>query len=307
MRNKVMMREIQDKILQLKKEKNIAILAHSYQATEIQEIADITGDSFALSVKAQDLPQQTVIMCGVRFMADTIKILSPEKTVLLPVAEATCPMAEQISPERVVAFKQQYPDYKVVAYINTTTELKAVCDVCVTSSSALNIVRNLKEKNILFIPDQNLGSYIKEKCPDKNIILWDGCCPVHHAITVEECEAAKAKYPNAKVLMHPELPAKILAYADVVGSTAAILQAAANTTEDCIIGTEKTIADVLSLQFPDRKFVPLSKRLICDNMRLTNLMDVYHAINGTGGEEIQLEETLRLAAKRAIDNMIALS
>ena len=135
----------------------------------------------------------------------------------------------------------------------------------------------------------------------------DGCCPVHHAITVEECEAAKAKYPNAKVLMHPELPAKILAYADVVGSTAAILQAAANTAEDCIIGTEKTIADVLSLQFPDRKFIPLSKRLICDNMRLTNLMDVYHAINGTGGEEIQLEETLRLAAKRAIDNMIALS
>ncbi|HIZ55899.1 MAG TPA: quinolinate synthase NadA [Firmicutes bacterium] len=299
-------REIQEAILKLKKEKDAVILAHSYQAPEILEVADYTGDSFRLSVVAKDLPQKTVLLCGVRFMADTVKILSPEKTVILPVPEATCPMAEQISPERVLAYRAENPGHKVVAYINTTTALKAVCDVCVTSSSALKIVGGLPEKDILFIPDQNLGSYIAQQLPEKNIILWDGMCPIHGMITPEECAAAKAAHPHAKLLMHPELPASVVQYADYVGSTAGIIQYALSCSEDCIIGTEKSIADFLSYQCPDRRFYQLSKRLICPDMRLTTLMDLYQALRGTSGEEIQIEEKLRLAAKHAIDEMIRL-
>lgn len=302
-----MIREIQDKILAYKEKYDVAVLAHSYQSPEILEIADITGDSFALSVKAQELPRKNVVLCGVRFMADTIKLLSPEKRVILPVAEATCPMAEQISPERVEKFKQENPGFKVVAYINTTTELKAVCDVCVTSSSALKIVSSMPEKDILFIPDYNLGSYIKEQLPDKNIVLWNGMCPVHAAVTVGDCKRAKEAYPEAKFLMHPELPREILAYADLVGSTAAILEYAKTCKEDCVIGTEKSIADYLRITCPDRQFHLLSKRLMCPNMRLTNLMDVCKAVSGEGGEEIVIEEELRLAAKHPIDEMIRLS
>ncbi len=301
-----MIRELQDKILQLKKEKNIAILAHSYQSTDILEIADIKGDSYQLSVLAKNLDCDTIVMCGVRFMAETIKMLSPEKKVILPVSIATCPMAEQISPERVIAFKKQNPSYKVVAYINTTSELKAVCDVCVTSSSALKIVDSLPEKDILFIPDKNLGGYIKKQLPHKNILLWEGFCPIHNAVTVRNCIDAKKAHPNAKFLMHPELPEEILAYADMIGSTSAIINYALEHDEECVIGTEKSIADYLSLIKPDGKFYQLSKKLMCPNMRITTLSDVYRALTGDGGEEIILDEQLRLDAKKPIDEMIRL-
>lgn len=301
-----MLRELQDEILKLKKEKNIAILAHSYQATDILEIADFRGDSYQLSVIAKDLDCDTVIMCGVKFMAETLKMLSPQKTVILPVPEATCPMAEQISPERVIAFKKENPTFQVVAYINTTAELKAVCDVCVTSSSALKIVSALPSNDILFIPDKNLGGYIRSKLPDKNIVLWEGCCPVHDAVTVEDCLAAKRLHPNAKILMHPELPSEVLAYGDVIGSTSAIINYALDTDEECIIGTEKSIADFLKLQKPSGKFYQLSKKLICPDMRITTLSDVYAAIVGDGGEEITLSEELMAAARKPIDEMIRL-
>ncbi len=273
-----MIREVQDSILKLKKEKNIAILAHSYQSTDILEIADFRGDSYQLSVIAQTLDCDTIIMCGVRFMAETL----------------------------VLEFKKQNPPYKVVAYINTTAELKAVCDVCVTSSSALKIVGNLDTNDILFIPDKNLGSYIKEQLPHKNIVLWDGCCPIHDSITVEECLEAKKRYPNAKVLMHPELPKEILAFADLVGSTSAIINYALEHDDECIIGTEKSIADYLSLVKPEGKFHPLSKNLMCPDMRITTITDVYKAMLGAGGEEIILDEQLRLDAKKPIDEMIRL-
>lgn len=302
-----MINNIQNRILQLKAEKDIAIFAHSYQAPEIQEIADITGDSFALSVKAREVPQKTIVMCGVRFMADTIKILSPEKTVILPVPEATCPMAEQISPKRVEDFKKENPNFKIIAYINTTTELKAVCDVCVTSSSALNIVKNIEDEDILFIPDYNLGSYIKQQCPEKNIMLWNGCCPTHASVTIKDCELSKEKHPNAKFLMHPELPPQILKYADFIGSTSAILDYARKYDGECVVGTEKSILDLLAIEFPERKFHLLSKRLICPNMRICNIADVLHAVEGCGGEHIEIEENLRLAAKHPIDEMIRLS
>lgn len=301
-----MIREIQDQILKLKKEKNIAILAHSYQSTDILEIADYRGDSYQLSVVAQSLDCDTVIMCGVRFMAETLKMLSPDKKVILPVSTASCPMAEQISPQRVLDFKKQNPHYRVVAYINTTAELKAVCDVCVTSSSALKIVQAMDCDNILFIPDKNLGGYIKSQLPQKNILLWEGFCPVHDAITKEDCIEAKRLHPNAKLLMHPELPSEVIAYADVTGSTSAIINHALDNDGEFIIGTEKSIADYLSLVQPKGSFYQLSKKLICPDMRITTILDVYKAAVGTGGEEIILEEELRLAAKMPIDEMIRL-
>ena len=298
--------QLQEEIRRLKKETGAVILAHSYQTPDILEIADHTGDSYKLSTVAAELSENVVVMCGVRFMAETIKMLSPEKTVILPVAEATCPMAEQISPQRVKEYKKAHPQTCIVAYINTTAALKAECDVCVTSSSALQIVRNIEQKDILFIPDRNLGSYVKENVPEKNITLWDGCCPVHDAITAEDCERVRALHPKAKLLMHPEIPAEALQYADVVGSTAAILQYALNSGEECIIGTENAILDYLKLQRPEGKFYPLSKRLLCPDMKLTTLMDVYRALKGQGGEKIELSEELRLKAKRPIDEMIRL-
>lgn len=301
-----MLRELQDKITALKKEKNIAILAHSYQAPEILEIADFTGDSYKLSVIAKELKNQTVVMCGVRFMAETLKMLSPEKTVILPVAAATCPMAEQISPERVLEFKKQNPSFKVVAYINTTAALKAVCDVCVTSSSALKIVAALDAVNILFIPDKNLGSYVKSKLPNKNIVLWDGCCPIHNAVTEQECLEAKILYPKAKLLMHPELSLEVLKHGDVIGSTAAIIDYALENDGEFIIGTEKSIADFLKLKKPNNKYYLLSKKLMCPDMRITTLSDVYDAMAGIGGEEITLDSELMQAARKPIDEMIKL-
>ncbi len=301
-----MLSDLQKEILTIKKEKKTAVIAHSYQAPEILEIADITGDSFALSAAAAKLAEETVVMCGVGFMADTVKILSPEKKVILAKEEATCPMAEQITPERVLEYRKEHPDYAVVAYVNTSTELKAVADVCVTSSSALEIVKKLPQKDILFIPDKNLGSYVKKMLPEKNITLWDGMCPVHGRITEEACLKAIETYPDATVLMHPELPEEVLRHADVIGSTAAIIKYALEHDEPCIIGTEKSICDYLSLERPEQRYTLLRKELICPDMRLTTLLDVKKALAGTGGREITLDEELRLRAKRAIDEMIRL-
>lgn len=301
-----MISAIQEKIMQLKQEKDIAILAHSYQSPDILEIADLQGDSFKLSADAASLPNKTLLLCGVRFMAETVKTLSPEKTVILPVENATCPMAEMIRPEDVVKYKQEHSDCKVVAYVNTTTELKAVSDVCVTSSSAVQIVSRLPEKHILFIPDQNLGSFVREKCPDKTIVTWDGCCPVHDQVTERDVVEMKRRYPGYKLLVHPECKPEVVKHADYAGSTAGILAYARGCGDNILVGTEKAIADTLALEFPERQFVPLSKRLICNDMRITNLVDVYRAMQGLCGCEIEIEEQTRLGAKHAIDEMIRL-
>ena len=185
-------REIQDKILKLKKEKDICILAHSYEAHEILEIADFTGDSYALSVKTMSVDAKNVIMCGVRFMAETVKILSPDKTVILATPEAGCEMADMMDRDMILKVKEEYPDYTVVAYVNTTASLKTICDVCVTSSSALNVVKNIDNDKILFIPDSNLGAYVAESLPEKEIKLLNGCCPIHASVTVEDVKKARA-------------------------------------------------------------------------------------------------------------------
>lgn len=299
-------RELQDRILEEKKKRDFCILAHSYQAKEITEIADFTGDSFALSKKAQTVANQNVLMCGVRFMAETVKILSPEKRVFLSNPQAGCPMAEQMDRDLISEVKKEYPDYTVVAYINTTSELKTVCDVCVTSSSAVDIVRKLENDKILFIPDCNLGSWVAEQVPEKTFKLLSGGCPIHARVSAEDVRREKALHPDALLLVHPECKPEVVRLADYVGSTSGIVNyAKASDSREFIIGTEVSIAEELRYACPDKRFYPLSKNLICPNMKLTTLPDVLDAVTG-GGEEIILPEETRLAARRCIDRMIEL-
>lgn len=301
------MNEMQQEILRLKKEKDICILAHSYQSKEIIEVADFTGDSYQLSVMATTAPQKTVIMCGVRFMAETVKILSPEKTVLLANPIAGCPMAEQMDVELISAVKERNPDYTVVAYINTTASLKTVCDVCVTSSSAVKIVNNIPNKNILFIPDCNLGDYVAKQIPDKNIKLLQGGCPIHARVTAEDVQKARKLHPEAELLVHPECVPAVVSQADYVGSTVGIMKYAMNSDKkEFIIGTEISIADHLAYECPDKFFYTLSKDLICSNMKSTTLPDVLHAVMGVSGEEIILDDETISKAKACINKMIEL-
>ena len=256
-----MIKNIQEEILKLKKEKNCCILAHSYVAKEITEIADYVGDSFQLSAAAEKVDNDMILFCGVHFMAETAKLLSPDKKVVLAAPNAGCPMAEQFTPEEVENFKKDHPDYAVVSYINTTAALKCVTDVCVTSASALNVVGNMKEQNILFIPDINLGSYVKENFPDKNIVLWNGGCPIHGRMTAEDAKKAKELHPD----------------------------------------------ELLSYKYPDRSFYPMHKGLICADMKETTLMDVYKALLGTGGLEIEMSKEYIEKASGCIKRMLELN
>ena len=300
-------RELQDAILSLKKEKDVCILAHSYQASEIAEIADFTGDSYQLSVKAKDTPQKNILMCGVRFMAETVKILSPEKHVYLSNPIAGCPMAEQMDVDLIEAVKAKYPDHTVVAYINTTADLKCICDVCVTSSSAVKIVKQLPNSKILFIPDCNLGAYVKKQVPEKDIKLLQGGCPVHAAVSVKDLEKAKARHPEALVLVHPECREEVVEKADYVGSTTGIMDFAKKSpNKEFIIGTENSIVEHLQFECPDKKFYPLSVMLTCMNMKITTLMDIYNCLKGTGGEVIELPENVMEGAGRCINRMVEL-
>lgn len=299
-------REMQDEILRLKKEKDVCILAHTYQPHDVTEVADFTGDSFQLSLCAQKAPQKTVLLCGVRFMAETVKMLSPEKRVILSNENAGCPMAQQLTVAEIEEARAKYPGCAVVAYINTTAELKAVCDVCVTSSSAVEIVKKLPQKDILFIPDVNLGAYVQERCPEKKLHFIRGGCSVHAAITKEETLEAKSAHPNALLLAHPECKAEVVKYADYVGSTAGIINFVRSATSDeFIVGTEVSVAEHLAYEFPDKKFYPLSKNLICSNMKATSLPDVYRILKW-GGKEIEMSAALIQKARVCIDKMLEL-
>ena len=300
-------KEVQSEILRLKKEKDICILAHSYQAREILEIADFTGDSYALSKMAAKTESSTVLMCGVRFMAETVKILSPEKKVILSSPIAACPMAEQFEKDDILQLKEMFPDYAVVAYINTTAALKTVCDVCVTSSSAVEIVSKLDSKNILFIPDCNLGAFVAKQCPDKNIKLLQGGCPVHAAVSVRHVKEAKALHPRALLLVHPECVPEVAESADYIGSTSGIMNYAVKSDKtEFIIGTENSIVEHLQYMCPEKRFYPLSKSLLCENMKATALGDVLNCCQNCGGEEIILSEDTIQKARRCIDKMIEL-
>ncbi len=300
-----MIKDLQQEILRLKKERDVCILAHSYMGEEICEVADFTGDSYALSVKAKTAPQSTVVMCGVRFMAETVKMLSPQKKVILANADAGCPMAEQMDRELISQLKESMPGYTVVAYVNTTAELKTVCDVCVTSSSAVKICRAIPAKDIIFIPDINLGTYVKKQIPEKNFKLVSGGCPTHAKMTRADVLKAKAAHPGALFLVHPECRPEVTELADYVGSTSGIMDFAEKSdAKEFIIGTENAIVQHLQFRCPQKKFYPLSKDLLCHNMKVTTLSDVYDAVRGEGGEVIEMEEGMRLAAVKCIEKMI---
>lgn len=300
-------RELQDEILKLKKENDVCILAHAYQSHDIWEIADYVGDSYGLSVQAAKSEAKTVLMCGVRFMAETVKILSPEKKVILSHPEAGCPMATQMDVDLIQALKALNPGYMVAAYINTTAELKTVCDVCVTSSSAVKVIRNLDSKDILFVPDCNLGKWVADQIPEKNIKLVHGGCPTHVRITEKDVKKARALHPEALLLVHPECLPEVSEAADYVGSTTGIMDFAKKSeAKEFIIGTENSIVQHLQFACPDKQFYALSKDCVCHNMKLTTLADVYNCVAGIGGEEIELTDEVRVRAKNCLDRMLEL-
>ncbi|MCI9409191.1 MAG: quinolinate synthase NadA [Oscillospiraceae bacterium] len=302
----MMIKDIQQEILRIKKEKHITILAHSYQAEEIQEIADHTGDSFRLSELAAKDPNDTLIMCGVHFMAETCKLLSPDKKVILAKEGCGCPMAEQLSADELRQLKKQYPGHTVVAYINTTAALKTECDVCVTSASAVEICRKIENDKILFIPDCNLGAFVAGQLPEKQIRLIKGGCPVHAAVTEEEALTAKKQHPGALLLVHPECVPAVAKHADYIGSTSEIVSFAKKSEANkFIIGTEISIAEHLQFECPEKEFYTLSKRLICPDMKRTTLMDVYKALQG-GGLEIKMSEEVIKKASVCIERMLEL-
>ena len=300
-------KEMQDRILQLKKENDVCILAHAYQSHDIWEVADYVGDSYGLSVQASKSDCKNVLMCGVRFMAETVKILSPEKRVLLSNSEAYCPMANQMDADMILQLKEQNPGYAVAAYVNTTSELKTVCDVCVTSSSAVKIIKNMDAQDILFIPDCNLGEWVARQVPEKNIKLVHGGCPTHVRVSERDVNKAKALHPNALLLVHPECLPEVSQKADYVGSTTGIMDYAKNSDQkEFIIGTENSIVQHLQFMCPDKRFYPLSKDCVCHNMKMTTLGDVLNCVEGIGGEEITLSDEVMTKARACLDTMIKL-
>lgn len=299
--------EIQQEILRLKKEKNICILAHAYQGQEILEIADYMGDSYGLSVQAAKSDCNGVIMCGVRFMAETCKVLSPQKKVWLANPMAGCPMADQINLDKLHELREKYPDYAVVTYINTTAELKTECDVCVTSSSAVQICQSLENDKILFIPDPNLGRFVAEKLPEKSFVFYKGGCPRHIVVSAKDVEKARKAHPEALLLVHPECRQEVVEQADYIGSTTGIIDYAKKSdAKEFIIGTENSIVEHLQFACPDKQFYPLSVMLTCMNMKITTLMDVYNCLKGMGGEVIELPQDIVDGAGRCIHRMVEL-
>ncbi len=298
------MSELEDKIIQLKKQKNALILAHFYQTLDIQNIADHVGDSFELAKYAQKATQAVIVLCGVTFMAESAKILNPDKTVLLPVPDAGCPMADMVTPEDVKALKEQYPDAAVMCYINSSAAVKAECDICCTSSSAVKIAKVLPQKQIIFVPDQNLGAYVASQVPEKEFILFHGFCPTHHRVSVEDVMCAKAAYPDAMVLIHPECTTAVLRQADYIGSTSGIIKQVEQSDQKAfIIGTELGVAERLRQLYPEKQIHLLTDKLICPNMKKTHLRDVFSSLENNV-YEIKLSQNEMEGAKKSLERMI---
>jgi quinolinate synthase len=290
-------------IKELKDKKNAVILVHNYQRGEIQDIGDYMGDSLGLSQQAHDTDAEMIVFCGVRFMAETAKILSPEKKVLIPREEAGCPMANMVIPEDVLTLRKEHPHAKVVSYVNTNAGVKAVSDVCCTSANAVNVVKNIDADEVIFLPDKNLGSYVA-RFTDKKIVLWDGFCYVHDSITKEEVLLAKKKYPQALLLVHPECRAEVIDIADEVLSTSGMLKFAKESgAKSFLIGTEEGILYGLKKQNPGKNFYTAGTPKICSDMKLTRLKDVYLALKEEK-KEIILPPDIINSARVALEAML---
>lgn len=305
--------KIEDRIEQLKREKNAVILAHYYTLPEVQRVADFLGDSLALSIEAQKTDAEVILFAGVHFMAETAKVLSPGKKVLLPCLEAGCSLAESCRAEDLAAFKAKYPGHKVVSYVNTTVGVKALTDVCCTSSNALKVVESIPaEVPIIFAPDRNLGGYIKKLTGRENMIVWDGACHVHEEFSLEKLLELHKKHPAAEVVAHPECRVYILAVADFVGSTSAILDHCGKSAADeFIVVTEAGILTEMQRRYPDKVFIPAppdDEACGCNNckyMKMITLENILQTLE-TEKPEIVIEETIRKQAEKSILNMIAI-
>lgn len=298
---------MRERIEQLKKEKDIVILAHYYVDGEVQEIADLVGDSYFLAKKATEVSQQNILFCGVSFMGESAKILNPGKRVIMADEFADCPMAHMVDIAKIQQVREQYPDVAVVCYVNSTAEIKVYSDVCVTSSNALRVVQSLPNKHIFFIPDNNLGRYISTLVPEKEFIFNDGFCHVHTSIHRENVEEAKKLHPNAPVLTHPECTADVLEISDFIGSTSEILDYATKSdAKEFIICTEMGIFFELEQKNPDKRFYSVGHRQFCPNMKKITLEKVVRAMEEME-PEVTMDEELRVKANAPLVKMLELA
>jgi quinolinate synthase len=298
-----MNKELVQEIEKLKQEKDAIILAHYYVDGSIQEIADYVGDSYYLSKVARECKQNTIVFAGVKFMGESAKLLNPHKTVLMPDGEADCPMAHMVDEYYIRRMREQYDDLCVVCYINSTTEIKTLSDVIVTSSNAVKIVSQLENKNILFIPDQNLGKHIAKMMPEKNFIYCNGYCPTHHRISKADLLKAKEEHPNAKVLIHPECQSEVVELSDYAGSTSGIIDFAKN--DDCqefIVATEIGVLYEMKKQNPQKKFYTVNDKQICPNMKKNSLEKIRDCLKDNLNEII-LEEEFSNKARKPLEKM----
>ncbi len=296
--------ELQQEVLRLKKEKNALILAHYYVPLEVQDVADAVCDSFAMAQKAVRAENDLIVICGVRFMGESAKILSPSKTVLLPSLDAGCPMADMVTPEDVLRLRAEHPGAKVMCYVNSSAAVKAVSDVCCTSSSALRIAKKLDCEEIIFVPDVHLGSFVAAKVPEKKFWLHDGFCPTHHKISEADVLAAKRAHPGAVFTVHPECKTDVVKYGDLVGSTAEILDFARKTeTDEILIGTESEIVARLKRELPGKKIYGVGSSFVCPNMKKVTLEALYECLRDEKYKVELPEDELRLA-RESLDRMV---
>mgnify|MGYP002711150919 FL=1 len=301
------MNELVEKIKKLKKEKNAVILAHCYQNVEIDEVADYVGDSLYLSQRANETNADIIVFAGVYFMAQTAKLLSPDKKVLLPRMESGCRMADMIDLEQVKEFKSLHPNIPVVCYINSTAEVKSECDMCCTSSNAVKVVESMGAKEILFLPDTYLGKWVEAKLGNIKITTYPGFCPTHLQIKPKDILEAREKYPNAKVLAHPECHQEVVKLADYVGSTTGIMKYAIESdNKQFIIATEKGVVDRLKRDYPDKEFILIKDNIICPNMKWHTLQDIYDALDKEQ-HEITVDAEVAKKAVNCINRMLEVS
>lgn len=301
------MSNIKEEIIKLKKEKNAVILAHCYENIEVDEVADYVGDSLYLSQIAAKTDADIIVFCGVYFMAETAKILSPEKKVLLPNISAGCAMADMLSAQQLKEFKAQYPNVPVVCYVNSTAEVKSLSDISCTSANAIKIVKSLNSKEVLFVPDKGLGGYVNSQLEDVNVTSFEGYCPVHYEVRKEEIQDMKLKYPNAMVLVHPESHIDVVAQADFVGSTSGIMKAVKESDKkQFIIVTEIGVTERLQRDYPDREFYAGSPKSVCKDMKLITLEDILKSLQ-TLEPEVIVEEEISKKAYECINKMLKVS
>jgi len=293
-------------IKKIAKEKNAVILAHNYQRPEVQDAADFVGDSLELSIKARDTDADIIVFCGVHFMAETAKILSPHKKVVMPRIDAGCPMADMVTVQGLEAEKAKYPTHKVVTYVNSSAAVKAISDACCTSANAVKVVTNIDSDKILFVPDRNLGNFVS-RFVKKEIICWKGFCPTHERLKVEDILQKKEEYPNAKVLVHPECRPEVVDIADKALSTSGIIKfCKEDSSKVFIIGTEEGILHRLKKENPDKTFILASERLVCPNMKLTSIEDLYEEVKNPVNEVIVPEEVI-FKARKSLEKMYELT